>query len=319
MKIAILLRGITYVSEYTTSGGIKQSVDWKWTRDNIMENVVNSFPNADIYLTSYRSVEESFIVEYFNPTSYIFHCLSPMGCSEMDCLLDGLRLIKQSKNVYEGIFISRFDLHYYEPVLKINFDYNKINFLYKEFNENSFNAQGKCANGAWFIPSSGLGDFINSCEQINGMTEAEFKALDFTEGNLTFSINLHQKTHYIYHSLIKIVNQDMIHFLTNSYFNSDGGRHVCLYYKLVRSIESIPEISSSYISILGSIIYTTRNLLSYSQESVSRNAAIDLNRYKKIEIGECNLTVIEFLNICSAISADPWKVLKLVSEMPQLY
>ena len=319
MKVAILLRGITFELEHTTSEGVKQSVDWRLTRENLSKQVIKQYPDADIYLASYRSKQESELVDYFEPSAYIFHRLSPGGVGELDCLLSGLSLIEKSCIKYDLILISRFDLHFYEPILTINFDYSKVNFLYREFNEASFTMQGKCANAVWCLPLRHLSNFITACQIVNSYTPQMLSSLSFQDGGFTVEINIRQRTHYIYHELKNIVSPEEIHFTRQGYFGSKGSRHVCPYYKIIRSPDDVPEISESRVFLFGSLLQNIRAHENITREYLSSRSGIAIQRLKKIESGDCDVTLLEFLLLAEALSSEPWKMLKFVTDQDSVF
>lgn len=319
MNIAILLHGHTLEPQSPSPDNLPLGIDWKLTRENIRKQLLSSFGNSDIYLSSYRSIDDPLLVDYFQPSAYQFFNTEFSGGCDLDCLMDGLRLVQHSRKRYDGVLVSRFDLHFYSPVIEINFDFSKINFLYREFGTESFRIQGKCCNGLWYIPLKFIDTFIMSCRLVSQLGAEDVSNLKVLENGLPIPVDLTQRSHYIYFVLRNYTPPEQIHFTSEEYLISRGARHKCPYYKVVRSPHDIPEISLSELSLLGAFFYSVRNSRAQSHDQVEAVSGISAGRLAKIELGECNLTVVELKAVCSALDVEPARVLRWVASQKPLF
>lgn len=134
MKIALLLRGITYARGYVHHGGkTVRNICYKNTLDSVLENVIAPLRNVhetDVYLATYCSKLQDVVMKDFSPVSGVVFLRKG---SQMDCMLQGLQKIKASSQcIYDVVIVCRFDLLLKCPITAIPFVHHKTNFLWHE-------------------------------------------------------------------------------------------------------------------------------------------------------------------------------------------
>lgn len=206
MKIALLIRGITFDDKFKHWTGKLLEIDYKNNLQSIISKVIEPLRNSndvDLYLTTYQSIERpkemlvnDFGLECFEHATI----LDRHNTTQMDCFLAGLKTIQASGKAYEMVIVTRFDLDLKYNIDLVPWDCDKVNFLwYETCNDNRV---GDCMH---FVP---------------------FKLLEmFTEG-LTICP---YKTccHYLKNYLDPIIGNDRINIIFKEKYwsNTDDGEN----------------------------------------------------------------------------------------------
>lgn len=199
MRIALLLRGITYNDHYKHwSGGIMK-IDYKHNILNVIEQIIKPLKaehDVDLYISTYKSAKENDIIKDFDPFASIFID----SCeNQITCILKGLELIQQSALQYDFVIVSRFDLLLLPNILEIPYDINKFNFIWKENPEEDPNCVGDCMH---FFAFKFLDSFIATLKQY------------------TYTLNLHKIRDY----LLTYISPTDIHYIYDPVFNSNSDK-----------------------------------------------------------------------------------------------
>lgn len=219
MKIALLLRGITYKKEHAHWTGKVVNIDYKSNVSNVLSMVVHplcSLYDTDVFIVTYQSKERPIqdIIQDFAPIKD--HVLLESNtCKQMDCFLAGLKLIKSSNKKYDFVIVSRFDLELKEPITDIPFQLDKFNFLWYE--KCMDNRVGDCMH---FFHSKWIDIFIKCMEECPFKTCCHYiknyldKYLDNKDFNIIhdkcYDSNTDENTNPIY----SIKRGDIIGFCT---------------------------------------------------------------------------------------------------------
>lgn len=124
-KIAVALTGASFGKSI---GARSADRDWRLTCDNIKTNVIDSFSDASVYVTTYDHDTLSELLTFYNPAKVL---ILPYDNSHQRTTF-----IESLKNLLEEdvdfIIITRFDIIFNQPIHTYNFDYSKFNFMFKE-------------------------------------------------------------------------------------------------------------------------------------------------------------------------------------------
>ena len=149
MKLAIALIGLSYTE-------VNQQVrDWSQTKDNIKSNLIDAF-NADVYVTTYSQPHINELLEFYKPR---YSQIIPYeGSHQRTTYIQGLKLLLDED--VDFIISTRFDIHFNELVSSYNFDFNKVNFIFKDV-EPGWSSQGHVGDCLHGIPKKYLSTFID--------------------------------------------------------------------------------------------------------------------------------------------------------------
>jgi len=149
LKLAIALIGLSYTE-------VNQQVrDWSQTKDNIKSNLIDAF-NADVYVTTYSQPHINELLEFYKPR---YSQIIPYeGSHQRTTYIEGLKLLLNED--VDFIISTRFDIHFNEPVTSYNFDFNKVNFIFKDV-EPGWSSQGHVGDCLHGIPKKYLSTFID--------------------------------------------------------------------------------------------------------------------------------------------------------------
>jgi hypothetical protein len=195
-KIGISLVGVSH-DDYDES--LVYHRDWNSCKDNLKNNLIDCFRKenlVNVYLTTYDNSEITNILNFYRPTKQLI--LSVMNSHQR------LTYIKSLENLLDEdldfIVASRIDIKYNDLVSNYNFDYDKVNFIFKDVEPHWSNT--KYVGDALFgIPKKYLQQFIDCIKvihQFNGWY-----------------------MHPIYHVMQNYIGDNNIHFLFNEHFLSN--------------------------------------------------------------------------------------------------
>lgn len=159
MKIALALRGISYIEKYNLRTNIPEySIDFRDCYESIKQNLINSYNESgntiDIFITTYHSKLENTLLDIYKPKKYIFNnyietppeiAQNINGKLNIRQHIDLLNLIKEYEKeeniIYDTIIITRFDLYFYTSFKLLNIDYKVFNCPFWHMNGNIFSTE----------------------------------------------------------------------------------------------------------------------------------------------------------------------------------
>lgn len=173
MKVALLLRGLTYKEQYIHHTGRILKIDYRVNLDKIKSQIIEPLKNKydlDIFLVSYKnSLDEADIMKDFDCINADF--LPEEGQTQTDNLLAGLRLIyrkgedRYNPQKYDFIVITRFDINLLMNIDDINYDEDKFNFIWSEQTQD-----GQIGDCMFFLNGEYLLPFINALNMYSKTT-----------------------------------------------------------------------------------------------------------------------------------------------------
>jgi hypothetical protein len=215
MKTAILLVGVSYHPGYLNIEEKIRSVDFLNTSNNMKSGLIDGYPDSDVYISTYHSIRDKELENFYSPKHIIYNDWET-GYNESTIIsgINGLQTYADLNNIhYDIIIISRMDLIFYSNVNTWNFDYFKINFLFREGNFEPCIQQGRSCNVLWLFPYSYINIFKDS------LLEADkHKSTGIYDG---------VPSHW-FSSFIK--DRELIHYVLSDYSCSTG---LSGYYKVI--------------------------------------------------------------------------------------
>ena len=155
MKLAIALIGLSYTE-------VNQQVrDWTQTKDNIKSNLIDAF-DSDVYVTTYNQPQLNELLEFYQPKKLLIVLYE--GSHQRTTYIQGLKLLLDED--VDFIISTRFDIHFNELVSSYNFDFNKINFIFKDV-EPGWTNQGHVGDCLHGIPKRYLNTFIDVVQDVH--------------------------------------------------------------------------------------------------------------------------------------------------------
>ncbi len=219
MKVALLLRGMTYKDFYVHHTGKILKVDYRENLDKIKEQIINPLKqkyDTDVYLATHSSsLDKNDIIKDFDPlVDYDF--IYQEGLTQTDNLLAGLRLIyRQGENKYfpkkyDFIIVLRLDIDLLMNINDIKYDVNKFNFLWNEITKD-----GQVGDCMFFFHSKFLLSFINALNE-------------YTKTKYTKSL------HFIRPYIEKFIDKTNINIIFSEYYDSNTDYRSNPVYKIIR-------------------------------------------------------------------------------------
>lgn len=213
MRVALLLRGITYKESYRHHTGAIMKVDYKDNISNVMNQIIEPLRaqhEVDLYITTYDSVKKNEVINDFNPKAIIF--LDPNE-NQVTSTKEGLKLIKQSRNDYDFVIVTRMDLFFLLDLTKVPYDINKFNFIWEENPQEDNNCVGDSLH---VFNIRFIDEFIYALEEY------------------TFLLNLHK----IREKILKYISKKDIHYMFPPVFDSNSDNGPNPLYIIKRSINN---------------------------------------------------------------------------------
>ena len=206
MKLGIVLSGASYGQKI---GNNQFDRDWNLSKDNIKSNLIDCFPNDDVsvYFATYADQTNSQeLIKFYNPRKAFF--LPFEGSHQRTTYKVGLQLPLEDD--LDFIISTRFDIKFKDKVSSYNFDYNKVNFLFRDMEPHWSNTKyvGDCLHG---IPGRFMKHFTSALEMEH-------------QSNAWFM-------HGLYNRLLPIIGDNNMHFLFDGNHNSNENQ----FYELVRA------------------------------------------------------------------------------------
>ena len=209
MKIALVLRGITYSPIYVHHTGVAYRIDYQDNLKNIREQILEPFNNADVYLSTYASEKQKEVLEDIKPVGHVF--LPAKGKTQVDCFAAGLELVKNSNIAYDLVIVTRMDLDFTMPLSQLKFDVTKFNFMWEE----NPRVDSNCVADAMHVfPSRLLGPLMQTLREY-----------DYTK-------NLHKLRSY----LLKHTDASELHYVFAPVLDSNSDKCPNPLYKIKRGV-----------------------------------------------------------------------------------
>ena len=119
LRVAINLCGISYG---------ERGRDWRRDYENIKQNLIGSFDNPSIYLTTYYNETQDELLEKYRPTKYSF---IPYPNSDLRTTYRKSLEVILDEDV-DLIVSTRFDILFRDSISTYNIDPDKFNFFFRE-------------------------------------------------------------------------------------------------------------------------------------------------------------------------------------------
>lgn len=240
MKVALLLRGITYKDIYIHHTGKILKIDYREYMDKINSQIIEPLRakyDVDLFLVTYKSnLDQIEILKDFEP--YVdTYFMDEIGPTQTDCLLTGLRMIyrhledkKFIQTKYDLIIVSRMDLDLLMNINDIEYNGNKFNFLWNEITKD-----GQVADCMYFLNPSFLLPFISA---LNAYTKTKYC----------------RSLHFIRPYIERYIDKKDINIIFTDYWDSNTDFRPNPLYKIIRQeveLPKQPEPPSFYKKFLG--------------------------------------------------------------------
>lgn len=135
MKLALILRGISYYNNANVEVSKSSVVDYKKCLESFRENLIKPlktiFDKIDLFIITYDNEKISDIRCDFQPVNEKIYPVGYIGKVDRETvvqqqMLDAVKLIESCD--YEHILITRFDLYYYNAINVADINLDKFNF-----------------------------------------------------------------------------------------------------------------------------------------------------------------------------------------------
>jgi len=198
MRIAIVLRGISYAENYRDGVDFRLSIES--FKKKILEPLQSQGHEISIYFATYQHCLADQLKESYGELlkKYIFiNSEINKGCQK-DITITALKLVVDDIENIDIVIMTRFDVHYKLRITEMNIEWDKINVLWKELLR-LWNAHRRIADIMHIFPSKRYKPFIESVIALRDKS------------------NLHK----LYNLFIdKGINENEIHFVTEGYYDS---------------------------------------------------------------------------------------------------
>jgi hypothetical protein len=145
MKVAVLLRGISYMEKYLHFGFQECTIDFRNCMDNIKTNVLDALHECghevDVFVATYDNERLDELRRFYSPAKVHVSSLTESSSQEL-LFLEGIKMFFDHPKIYDHVIVTRFDLEFYRKVTThFHFD-QKIYFPWIEINGDNLN--GDC-------------------------------------------------------------------------------------------------------------------------------------------------------------------------------
>lgn len=183
--------------------------NWKITKDVFTHNVIRPIQNimkntvkTVIVTNENDSVPE--LISFYSPEKYLILSKSEMP-TQKHTFMEGLKLLRTVDT--EFIFITRFDVIFFDKFNTMNFDFEKFNILFKEggvaMDGTHWWEKHRYVNDILFaFPKKYLEDFIKAVQE---MIDNPYLPVAAD----TFNNNLHST----YRNILPYIGEENIHFV----------------------------------------------------------------------------------------------------------
>jgi hypothetical protein len=194
MKIGIVFRGITSGKSPT------QKKDWTLARDNIKENLIDSFPNPYIYFTTYQHEVLPEVIDFYKPNDV--KLVDYNSSNQRQTLFDSIKNIIDIN--LDFIIVARFDIEYKQKFSSLNINYNKFNFIFKEIEPHWTNDKF-VSDTVFAFPRRYAVSFMEA-----------------VQAEIIKPIRPYSDMHNAYNRLYPIIGNENIHFMVDGTHRSDS-------------------------------------------------------------------------------------------------
>lgn len=164
MKIAYCLRGIHYIDTPRYQVNYKDSLENN--KKFIINHLIDNKADIDYFISTYESVEQESLIEYFKPKDINLRKYSEQDERFRQQCLHHLNLIDMILNYenthnfkYDLIINTRFDLIFLRTLREMNIDSTKTNFVFKH-------TSSSADDNFIIIPRNNLLDFYYAIKHI---------------------------------------------------------------------------------------------------------------------------------------------------------
>ena len=145
MRIALILRGISYTKNYLHRDGKKpHNIDFMDVAQTIKENVIDSFTKmghtVDVFIHTYYSEKINNLLDYYNPVKTIFTTYRNMNVGYDQENVKEPMLVERHLEIvnmvehyekdfnfkYDSILITRIDLYFYKAMHELQLDFSCV-------------------------------------------------------------------------------------------------------------------------------------------------------------------------------------------------
>jgi hypothetical protein len=223
MKVAVLIRGISYNKFYLHHSGKVYRLDYRGNRQNIIQQVIEPlkqhYNDVDVYLCTNSSEIEDSVVNDFGPIKGCIFVDS--NATQVQTLCKGLEILDDG---YDLIIITRFDIKLKTSIDMVPFKHEKFNLTWYEQTKD-----GRVGDCVFVLSSKHVGAFLKA------LNECPIKS----------------NMHFIKPYLEKHMTSDQIHIMFDGYIDSNSDKQDNDLYTIARG-ELLGDMSKSkYIKYLG--------------------------------------------------------------------
>lgn len=160
MKVALLIRGITFFNNYIHHTGKVLKLDYRTNIESVIEKVVTPLierHDVFIYIASNSScVQDDVIRNFTQVKNSIF--LNDKS-TQNDVVIAGLNMIETDQQAmnYDLVIITRFDLELKQNITDIPIEHSKINILWEESTKD-----GRIADCLFFFHGRYIRNFLDA-------------------------------------------------------------------------------------------------------------------------------------------------------------
>ena len=162
MKIIVDLIGASYNNNVGPNGFNR---DWNLSKESIKNNIINplkQFGDVSVYITTYDNDQIKDIEYYFDVKDTL---LIPYENSHQRITYH--QALNRILDIdVDFIVATRFDIDFFKPITNLNFDFDKVNFIFRDGEPHWSNT--RCVGDCFFgIPKKYLNVFIDSIEWVH--------------------------------------------------------------------------------------------------------------------------------------------------------
>lgn len=203
MNLGILLTGISHLTHNERWPIPRSYISCKQNYiDELYTPLSKKFKQCKVFLATYKSSESENILNFYNPSKYIF--LDSVNSHQIKTFISGLDLIEDCSGI-DYFIITRFDIFFNPGQLsKLKFDLNKFNFLCKE--KDYWESHQFVNDCFYFLPKKYLPHLKLSCQQLL-LNPPRPPLMDM---------------HGLYKWMKQNIQEYNINFLSDSHYNSGG-------------------------------------------------------------------------------------------------
>lgn len=155
MKLAIILRGISYYDNIHVPVSNSPTVDFRECLESFNKNLLtplqNKFDQIDFFLVTYNSPKLKEVLDTYKPIDATIYPASSILDNKhritVKLMTDAVSLIEPYQKNYDYILLTRFDLYYYQRFNLNKVDWDKFNFGWK-------GERGQCDDSFWLFKPS---------------------------------------------------------------------------------------------------------------------------------------------------------------------